>query len=410
MAPTTTLAPAPTFEASAIFGAFSDNLQAVFTAAVADEFNPIPEKAGINVAVFDGERLWTHAMGIASASAEMKPTTPVNIRSTSKTVLSALILTQVEDGLYQLTDSLETVLTGHPDYPLVEANEYINKSATVGHLLSQTSGMTSWLHGRPTDPTRDTLAQLDIILMENWRPALNLAKIPGPFVNPGIYEYSATNTVLLGLIAQHHGGKQVNTLYQETFFEPLGISAGLQTEVVPPPDMARPYKEREFWNGGPGFGDYWELAPFDGWTLGSRVSWVGAGIVSTPENTARWGYELYSPNGSAISEEVRAQLIDSLQITTDIDLLGSTQYGYMIAQPYISLPDGSEINAYGHPGGEVGWNAWIYYSPALDVALSLHANAEILHPGGRCGYRGQYVYVSVEECIAGRIFGALSGL
>ena len=82
----------------------------------------------------------------------------------------------------------------------------------------------------------------------------------------------------------------------------------------------------------------------------------------------------------------------------------------MITQPYISLPDGSEINAYGHPGGEVGWNAWIYYSPALDVALSLHANAEILHPGGRCGYRGQYVYVSVEECIAGRIFGALSGL
>ena len=52
-------------------------------------------------------------------------------------------------------------------------------------------------------------------------------KIPSKFVPPGNYNYSYANSILLGLIASHKGGKDLNAIYQETFFEPLGIIGGL---------------------------------------------------------------------------------------------------------------------------------------------------------------------------------------
>ncbi|GIS99600.1 MAG: hypothetical protein CM1200mP26_13130 [Acidimicrobiales bacterium] len=63
----------------------------------------------------------------------------------------------------------------------------------------------------------------------------------------------------------------------------------------------------------------------DGWhEQDGRLAWATAGIVSTPANIARWGYELYSNNGSALSEQSRTILLNSISDET-ISLAGQPQ-------------------------------------------------------------------------------------
>ena len=126
--------------------------------------------------MFDGTRLWTHALGFASDTAPMTSTTPMIIRSTSKTFLSALMLTQIEDGLYELTDTVESLLSDHPDYGLIDIPN-VNTDVTVEQLLTMTSGISDW--------SKDQPAMTAIMLQEHWKPADNFSRIAAPFVEPG---------------------------------------------------------------------------------------------------------------------------------------------------------------------------------------------------------------------------------
>jgi CubicO group peptidase (beta-lactamase class C family) len=400
--PPVPLAPAPTFVSSTKFEGFPETLQSAFSIAVVDEFAAAYQKAGVSAAVFDGKKLWTEALGIASDTAQMTSTTPMIIRSTSKTFLSAMMLTQIENGLYKLTDTVEALLSDHPDYPLIDI-DYINTDVTVEQLLTMTSGISDW--------SEDINSQLQIMQASTWKPADNLSKIPSPFVEPGSYHYSYANSILLGLITTHYGGKNINSLYQETFFKPLGLSGGLLTEVAQPPDTAAPYDDLQTYGFGAGFGNLraGEMAVLKG--KDPRISWVGAAIVSTPENIAQWGYELFSPSGSAISDANQTQLINSLTVQTDTSIsgLGVHTYGYFIGMADVRLSDGTSIKTYNHPGGGGGRTSWLYYAPSLDVSISLLANSMLLHDLGSCGYAG-LDYMSVGECMAGGIFSSLLGM
>ena len=57
-------------------------------------------------------------------------------------------------------------------------------------------------------------------------------------------------------------------------------------------------------------------------------------------------------------------------------------------------------------GGGGGRTSSLYYSPELDVSISLLANSQMLHNPGSCGHRG-YEFMTIGECIAGNIFNAL---
>ena len=143
-----------------------------------------------------------------------------------------------------------------------------------------------------------------------------------------------------------------------------------------------------------------------------RISWAGAGIVSTPENITRWGYELFSTSGSALSSTARAQLINSLTVDTGQKSpsgIGVHTYGYYIGMADVSLSDGTRIKTYTHPGGGGGRTSWLYYAPSLDVSISLLANSQLLHDPGTCGYQGMN-YMSIGECMAGGIFSTLLGM
>ena len=389
------------FSPSEKYKKFSKPIEDIFKNTLNSNYLSATQKAGVSAAVFDGTKLWTGSEGMASPEEKMTSSTPMIIRSTSKTMLGALMISQIEKGLYELDDTIESLLSDHPDYELINIPN-VNTKVTVEQLLTMTSGISDW--SKPEDLTN----RMKIMADQNWKPANNLQYITKKFVAPGSYNYSYANSIILGIIASHAEGKHLNDIYQEQFFKPLGITAGLLPEILTPKQTAISYDDLSLYMGGSGFGPLNTGLMGQFYGLDPKISWAGAGIVSTPENIAQWGYELYSSSGSAVSNSVRNKLIEGMTIKTSEGLtsLGMHTYGYYMGKGEVALPDGTLIKIYTHPGGGGGRTSWLYYSPELDVSISLLANSQMLHNPGGCGHRG-YTFITIGECIAGSIFNAL---
>ena len=175
---------------------FSAEIQSAFKAVVDEEFAAAQEKAGISIAVFSGGMLWTYALGEASSTTHMTTSTPIPIGSTSKTFVSALVLTQIAEGLYELTDSLEQVLSGHPAYESFDKTR-INPDVTVEEMLAMRSGLADFNDNR--EGTQGLFSNA------TWEPADNVNLVQASFAEAGAFDYNDTNLVLLGLVAEFHG-------------------------------------------------------------------------------------------------------------------------------------------------------------------------------------------------------------
>ena len=381
------------FSSTEKFNAFPDAVALAFQAAIDEEFSTLHEKAGLSVAVYTDRTLWTYATGEADFSRKMNVQTPLMVSSTSKTFLSALILTQIENGLYQLSDSLEKVLAGHPDYESFSP-EKVNGKVTVEELLTMSSGMA--------DFSKNFQGKTGSYKEAVWKPSDTINLIQSPPETPGIFKYNDTNVVLLGIIAEFHTDKSLATLYRETFFEPLEITAIILPEEGVPwnkdlftdsasnlsvPTMAMPYTDVSAW-GGSGFGNMIQTAPFGlGYYIGAvgRLRYACCGVISLPEHVALWSYELYRPNGSAISETTRSQLLNSFSETRIPPwAVPNESYGYFASKRTFDLGSSRIITAYGHPGGGGGYSSLMRYSPELDLSISILANSELSFKGS-CG-------------------------
>lgn len=179
-----------------------------------------------------------------------------------------------------------------------------------------------------------------------------------------------------------------------------------------PDDMALPHAEYSKYGGAPGWGDLTQMIPLgvsSGYKVNyfeqdGRLAWSAAGIVSTPENMARWAYELLSPNGRALSSTSRNILVNSF-IEKPVNLSGVTQnYGYHLARREYKLSNGSTFVTYGHPGGGGGYGSALYYSPTLDIAVSVVANSELGYQRADCGDARTGDYTSPLVCTARGLF------
>ena len=398
----------PTFVPSTSFNPFPDGVEAAFESAVDTEFLTANEKAGISVAVFTNGSLWTYASGIASSIAEMTPNTPLLIRSTSKTFLSALILDQAERGLFELGSSLESVLSDHPHYPSLDTTTF-NPSVSIAEMLSMRSGL----------PPRDPLAAggSDVFSNIDWRPVDILKLANGPWVEPGEFEYSDTNSVLLGLVAEQHGDNALNVIYQDTFFDPLGITAGLGPQDGFPLNTARPYgdltllaEQRNLDING--FGDEIEASddladPRDWYTGSTRLGWASAGMFTTAENMARWAYELYSHNGRALSPPNRTRLLNSVNAELVNFENRMQRYGYYVTESEVVLEDQRVVTVYGHPGGGTNFISKLAYSPELDLAVSVLTNSPMKYAGSCPDHSAEKSQrLTPQLCIVQELFAA----
>jgi CubicO group peptidase (beta-lactamase class C family) len=383
---------APTFQPSNTYESFTETLQTTFQAAVDTEFDQLTDKAGISIAVYSDGKLWKYAKGIATSSADMTVNTPIEIKSTSKTFMSALILDQVDDGMYSLSDTLSNVLADHPGYDSIDKDK-INPDVTIDELLSMKSGLNTYLNSE------------NVVAIETnyiWNPIEHLNMTPSGYNNPGAYKYNDTNTIILAIIAEHAAGKPLNHLYKSIFFDPLDISAALLPQDMGPSDTADEYGDRSKCGDNSGFGRMLDACSWytkDEWLLSQgKNTWAAAGIVSTAESMARWGYEVYSLQGSAISPSARSKLLNSSSIESVIFANKPHHYGYHIAKYLMELGNDMTIDIYGHIGG--GGKSVMYYSPEIDLSIAILANSSLDHNRGICGSS------STPFCILESIYGA----
>ncbi|MGB8984409.1 MAG: serine hydrolase domain-containing protein [Anaerolineales bacterium] len=131
----------------------------------------------------------------------------LRVGSVTKTFTAVLILKLVEEGRLSLDDPIEKWF---PGFPSAEA-------ITVRHLLNQSSGIPEII---------PKVMLKSIIPSTSWEPEelVDIVDEEKPNFAPGSrFEYSNTNYILLGRIAEEASGKPAVQLLHEQIIDPLDL-------------------------------------------------------------------------------------------------------------------------------------------------------------------------------------------
>ena len=157
----------------------------------------------------------------------MTPLDRFRVGSLTKPMVATVILQLADEGRLSLDDSVARFLPG-----IIPEAERV----TLRHLLSHTSGVgnyvddASFIDATVSNPGRVWTPQ-ELIAIANGMPRHFL---PGA---AGFWEYSNTNYILLGRVAEVVAGAPIAALLQTRVFEPLGMSStylGNSTALVAP--------------------------------------------------------------------------------------------------------------------------------------------------------------------------------
>jgi D-alanyl-D-alanine carboxypeptidase len=131
----------------------------------------------------------------------------LRVGSVTKTFTAVIVLKLAEEGLLSLDDP---IAKWFPDFPNA-------KEITVRHLLNHTSGIPEII---------PKILMRSIISSTYWKPE-DLVKIiaqdKSGFTSHGTFEYSNTNYILLGLIAEKTSGKPFIQQLHEQIIDPLNL-------------------------------------------------------------------------------------------------------------------------------------------------------------------------------------------
>lgn len=360
----TTTAPAASAPSSApaLAQVSDDDLRAAFTASAKEMQVP----GAVLVLKRPGKPDLTIAYGTRERGGPTPVTVDDHVRvgSNTKTWTGTVILQLAQEGKIGLTDPVSKYWDGVPN----------GDSITIEQLLEMRSGLYNYTF----DPAWN--AAVDANLQRAWQPQELLATAfthPAVFAPGTDYQYSNTNTVLLGVIAQKLDGKPLEQIFQDRLFGPLGLKEtrlpALTSSALPAP-YSRGYS----------YGTFVEtidtskltddqfaaarsgtLAPLDYTDQNPSWGWAaGAGISTAPE-LATWVEALGS--GKLLDSAMQKTRMDSIK-----PLSASSGYGMNIAQfgPM-----------YGHTGELPGYNSFMGYDPADKVTLVTWANLAPLPDG-----------------------------
>lgn len=191
----------------------------------------------------------------------------MRIASTAKAFSGAVILSLVDEGVIGVDDTIGELLSGQPA---------AWSQVTVAQLMQHTSGVPDFTR----DP--DFIARFSADPRGYFAPEelpAYVADEPLNFVPGTEYEYSNTDNILLGLIAEAATGRIYPNDLRQLVYRPLGL-----TQTSLPSDWLLP---RRFIQGydAPGGGappeDLSEIASASG-------AWASGGMVSTPVDMNRF--------------------------------------------------------------------------------------------------------------------------
>ncbi len=263
----------------------------------------------------------------------LEPTDRFRIASVSKTFTAALILQLVDEGLLSVDD----LLADHLD--LLEHDTGI----TIAHLLNHSAGVPEY-NSTMAFQLRKNKAWTDEELIAVVADEA-LLHTPG-----GAWSYSNSHYVLLGMVAESLTGEELPSLFQDRFFDPLGLN-----------DTALPLDD---------WGDIVPCYVGEVDTTDSIHPTGGSsagGVTSSPADLLRWGTAFGS--GELVRSETYAlQQSDPLVVVEDFMWysLGMVQTGESLDDPELEL---------GHNGKLNGAAAWMGYRPSRRATMVILGNS-----------------------------------
>lgn len=331
--------------------------------AVVDDMASEFRQIGMVVLIKTPDGEYVNTWGATELGGTEPPTldTKVRIGSNTKTWTGTVILQMVQEGKISVDDPVSKY---RPDVPNGD-------NITIGQLLDMRSGLYNYTQ------TLELNRALDEQPERVWQPeelvALGLSNPPTSA--PGAeYNYSNTNTVLLGLIAEKLDGKPISQIYQDRLFTALGLKdtsfpANTDTSIPAPYTAGYSYSGNvETLGEGKESLSPERIAAIDAGTVTPRTTtndnpswtWSAGQGISTANDIATWVKALGA--GDLLDAQTQQLRIDSVQPS---DAAGTAAYGYGVAQMG---------PMYGHIGEMPGYNSFMGYDPANDVTFVVWGN------------------------------------
>ncbi len=309
--------------------------------------------AGLQAAVRlpDGE-VWLGSAGVA----EFDPARPIAddtqfaIASVTKTFVAALILQLAQEGQLDLDATFGRYFRDAPR----------KDSVTVRQLLSHTSGIYNyWANPRYTriseawwkSPNAGGLKARS----HQWTYEEMLKLVKSGGFKPGKdYEYSNTNYLILGKVAESVTGQPLHKLLRRRFAKPLG----LDDTIYQPAQKPRVDAAHGHWGWPGGHTDHTKDSRYVPFMAAASIADAAGAMASTARDLAEWAAALYG--GNVLSAQMRAQM-------TDFQRPGWYGLGADVAVF-------AGHRAHGHRGGIRGYESSMWYFPDSGVSIVLLSN------------------------------------
>jgi len=302
---------------------------------------------GAIVGVRTPQGTWTQAYGVAdpAAGTPMAVGMHTRIGSVTKTFTGTAIMQLAQQGKLSLDDVIEKYVPGVPN----------GNRIPLRLLANMTSGVASYTAS--TKFTDTYFAHPETIFVPDQLIAVGIAE--SPIFEPGAkFNYSNTNTILLGKVIEKVTGQPVAEVFQKQIFDPLKLANTSwpgDSTAIPDPypqgftlqgDTATPDKPSNATNWNPAWG----------WTAGE--------IISNMDDLLTYGRALATGQGM-------------LDATTQAERLNSipAPAGYGIALGCI----GGWV---GHTGELPGYNTSVFHDTMTDSTVIVQTNSDIA--SGNC--------------------------
>ncbi|MCC7325459.1 MAG: beta-lactamase family protein [Burkholderiales bacterium] len=290
---------------------------------------------------YPGDPEWRVALGVGNIAnrTPIEPRSHFSIRSITKSYTVTVLLQLVREGALSLEDKLETWIPGIPNGELI----------TLADLAGMQSGIADY------SATKQFQAEFgaDVARAFTEQELVDFS-IPGsPVFAPGArYEYSNTNTVLLGMIIERVTRAPLDEVLRARIFAPLRLTGtSYPSQVALPLPHATPYEVNVV------TGTSEELP------LINPTALAGAGAMeSTLDDLATWALAL--GDGRLIGPDLQRERIDRSRVVT-----------YGPEYDRYGLGIGILAGWWGHTGSGIGWQAAAFYDPRTGATIAVSINA-----------------------------------
>lgn len=295
---------------------------------------------GAIVGVQTPDGLWTAAYGYADPTAQTPMTTDMHMRigSVTKTFTGTLILQLAQEGKLTLDDPISTYYPGIPN----------GDNISLTQLANMTSGIASYY----TDEFLEVyFANPETIFTPDQLIAYGVSA--SPVFAPGErFDYSNTNTILLGKVIESVTGQPIQSVLKERVTGPLGMDQTTLPDISP--EIPQPHPQGYTLQGSTTPGQTLNAtnwSPSFGWTAGGMISTLQD--LLTYDRRLGTGQDLLSPT------------TQTARLESFPDPAG---YGFAL---------GCVDGWIGHTGELPGFNTSLFYDTTTDTSVVVLVNSDI---------------------------------